>query len=55
MLKSLKLWVILHFDVGFFFFLIGRRRQKLEKRDHPKEGATSKEWSWPHRVLGALT
>lgn len=33
MLKSLKLWVILHFDVGFIFilFFIGRKRQKLDK------------------------
>lgn len=55
MLKSLKLWVILRFDVGFsFFFLIGRRRQKLEKRDHPRRGLLA--WSpvSPIRALGAL-
>lgn len=48
-LKSLKLWAILRFDVGsFFFFFIGRR-QKLEKRDH-QEGANGKELGWPCRL-----
>lgn len=54
-LKSLKLWVILRFDVGFFFFfLIGRRRQKLEKRDHPREGLLARSPVGPIRALGAL-
>lgn len=47
-LKSLKLWVILRFDMGFFFlFLIGRRRQKLEKRDHPGKGLLARSPTGP--------
>lgn len=46
LLKSLKLWVILRFDVGYlilffilsYFILFGGRRQKLEKRDYPRKG-----------------
>lgn len=48
LLKSLKLWVILRFDVGYFivfYFIIlfGGRRQKLEKRDYPRKGRLA--WS----------
>lgn len=34
--------------------MIGKRRQKLEKRDHPRKGPLARSVVGPHQALGAL-
>lgn len=52
LLKSLKLWIILRFDVGYFilfyilFYFIWREEAEIGEKGLPWEGAAGKELRW---------
>lgn len=55
-LKSLKLWVILRFDMGFFFSFFDWKEAEIGEKGSPWEGAAGKESNWPHpSPCGCLT